>query len=59
MTAPDGLASPDDFLGRGTTHWFLRIAPVSAGVIFAADPSGQKLLEPGRRQLGAKEDKKM
>ena len=56
MTAPDGLASPDDFFGRGTTLWFLRIAPVSAGVIFAADQSGQKLLEPGRRQLGVKED---
>jgi hypothetical protein len=34
MAAPDGLASPDRSFGRGTTLWFSRIAPVSAGVIF-------------------------
>jgi hypothetical protein len=44
MTAPDGLASPDDFFARRTTLWFPRIASVSAGVIFAAGQSGQKFL---------------
>ena len=42
MTAPERLASPDISSAGALPSGFPRIAPVSAGISFAADQSGQK-----------------
>ena len=51
------LGKPGRFLRPGHYPLVSANSPGLRRGYFAADQSGQKLLEPGRRQLGVKEDK--